>query len=151
MNRSRRIMVPLAILGFAASAQAQVSIGPHGVRSGNTVVDGRGVHTGEVDVSGAGVRTHGEGGVAISTNNGRRSVDCHGGALAVDGNGNRLEVARCRSVAVNGNGNALAIRFDGPGRIAVAGNRNQVTWRAAPTVHVAVSNLGTRSTVTRAR
>ena len=145
------LVAPLMLAGLAVPAAAQVSIGPNGVRSGGTVIDARGVHTAGADVTGSGVRTGHGATTTISSNNGDRSVDCRGGVLSVEGNGNRLEVTHCRSVGVNGNGNTLAVRFDAPGRIAVMGNRNRVTWRAAPAVRVSVTNLGTHSEVTRAR
>jgi hypothetical protein len=140
-----------------APAGAQVSVGPGGVRSGNTVIDARGVHTRGADVTAAGVRTRAPGGrrgresVNIVTNGGRSSVDCRGGTLAVDGNRNRVQAANCRAVTVSGNDNVVVAAFSQRGSLSVPGNRNQVSWRAAPGVLVAVSNLGNRNAVSRQR
>ena len=141
------------IAAAAVPVAAQVSVGPHGVRSGNTVVDGTGVHTGTTSVTSGGVSVRGAprrgSGTTIRTNGNRRSVDCAGGALEVDGNANHLTVTGCTAVTVNGNVNELRIDYPASGRLDVMGNRNRVTWRAAPGVRVAVSAPGTRNVVTR--
>ena len=62
----------LAFLG--AAAPAQVSVGPDGIRSGDTVIDSTGVHSGATHVTAAGVRTGAGGGATIRTNGNRRST-----------------------------------------------------------------------------
>ena len=138
---------------WASAASAQVSIGPNGIRSGDTVIDNRGVHTRNAEVTASGVRTRrlggAQGGIGIVTNGNRRSVDCRGGALSIDGNRNRVQAANCRAVTVAGNDNVVTVSFAGRGALSVPGNRNQVRYRAAPRGAVAVSNLGNRNAVSR--
>ncbi|WP_425228212.1 DUF3060 domain-containing protein [Sphingomonas sp.] len=123
------------------------------MRSGGTVIDATGVHTGRTSVTGHGVSTHGRArggaGIVIDTNHGDRAADCGGGALTVNGNHNRLRVANCRLVSVPGNWNELTIAFASPGRLDVEGNNDTIRWRAPRGVSVAVSNVGTRTSVTR--
>ena len=138
-------------LVIASSAAAQTSIGPNGIRSGNTVIDSSGVHTATADVGSNGVRTHGStlGGQTILTNGRTRSIDCGGKALTVEGNGNHLTLTHCSAIQIDGNSNVATARFDEPGRIAVNGNRNAVSWAAPPQVRVSASNVGTRNSVVR--
>jgi hypothetical protein len=139
----------LVLLALATPAAAQVSIGPGGIRSGDTVIDERGVHTNGVDVGGGGVRTGGGRGTIVSTNGGRRSLSCGGGALTVNGNANRLNVRDCARVTVNGNRNIVDVSFGRTGRLGVFGNRNQVRWSAPPRAQVSISSPGTGNTVRR--
>ncbi len=86
----------LAGMTVAASALGQVSIGPNGIRSGNTVIDAGGVHANGTEVTGRGVHVGGGHGTVIRGNGGHRRVDCGGGELAVEGNANHLSVNDCR-------------------------------------------------------
>ena len=136
----------------AVPAAAQVSIDSHGVHSGGTVIDGTGVHTpgGSVDARGVHTgRAAGGRGTVVNGNGATRQVDCGGGALTINGNNNDLRIANCRAVTVAGNRNHIAIRFAGAGRISVMGNGDAVTYTAPPRTAVGISNVGTRSSVTR--
>lgn len=150
MARRWRMIRPLAGI-VAVPALAQVSIGPHGIRSGDTVIDAGGIHTATADVGPHGIQGHrgSSGGTTISANGQTRSVDCGGGTLTVDGNGNHLTVSNCATVAVNGNGNEVAAAFAQSGRLSTMGNRNTVRWHAAPSIHVAIANPGTKNVVYR--
>ena len=139
-------------LMIAVPAAAQMSIDSHGVRSGGTVIDATGVHTPGTSVDARGVHTGrvaGGRGTIVNGNGATRQVDCRGGALTVNGNNNDLRIANCRAISVAGNRNQLTIRFAGPGRISVAGNGDTVTYTAPPRTTVGISNVGTRSSVTR--
>lgn len=50
---------------------------------------------------------------------------------------------------VAGNGNTITVRFSLPGRLAVAGNRNDVSWRASKGTRVSAAVTGTRNSVRR--
>ena len=135
------------ILLFAAPAAAQVTIDSHGVRSGGTVIDATGVHSAGGSVTRTGIHAAGGRGVTLDTNGATRRINCGGGALTVNGNRNDLTVTNCHAVTIAGNGNTVAIRFAGAGRLSVVGNDDQVTWSAPPRTAVAVTNVGTRSSV----
>lgn len=144
----RFIMICLAGVAFGGAAVAQVSIGNGVVRSGGAVIDADGIHTGTADVGRGGIRSRG-GATTIRTNGNRRRVACGGGALAVEGNGNILDVEDCRRLTLDGNGNIVSAHFAGNGRAAVMGNRNRLTWSAAPGAKVAVSNPGSGNVVSQ--
>ena len=150
MSRGR-LMISAVVAACAMPAGAQVSIGPNGVRSGNTVIDASGVHTATADVGARGAQTRRSslGGTTIRTNGQTRSIDCRGKALTLDGNNNRLTLSRCATILVNGNSNDVTASFAAPGRLSVMGNSNTVRWQAAQHVHVAVSNLGNQNVITR--
>lgn len=139
-----------AVLLFAAPlpATAQVTIDSHGLRAGGTVIDATGVHTRGATVDAAGVHTRAAA-RTITANHLVRQIDCGGGTLTVNGNSNQLTVTGCRTVTIAGNENVIQARFDAPSTLTVAGNRDSVTYAAAPHIAVSVSNVGTRSSVTR--
>lgn len=145
--------LPVLTLLIAAPATAQVTIDSHGVRSGGTVIDASGVHTPRTSVTATGIHggaaRAGGGGTVVNGNGATRRIDCGGGGLTINGNRNNLTVANCRSVTVAGNRNTVAVGFAGPGRLSVVGNGDQVTYTAPPRTAVAVSNVGTRSSVAR--
>lgn len=144
---SLRLLAPALFL--AAPAGAQVAIDSHGIRTPGATVDASGIRTNGTRVDADGIHPGDRGGRVINTNNGVARIDCAGGALTVNGNGNRLTVANCRAVTVAGNHNTLTARFPASGRLTVLGNWDQVSYTAGPRVTVAVSNIGTRSSVTR--
>ena len=150
-TRDRLILGATVVIAAASPAPAQLSIGPGGVRSGNTVIDSTGVHTAGADVTSGGVRARraGPGATIIRTNGGTRAIDCGGRSLTVDGNSNHLRVTNCASVTIDGNANDLSAGYAAAGRLSVLGNHNRVSWHAAPGVRVAVTNLGTANTVGR--
>ena len=133
----------------ATAVSAQLSVGPQGIRSGNTLIDASGIHTNGTDVTSSGVRSGRGSGTIIRTNGGHRSINCGGGMLTVDGNSNHLAIRDCRSVTLNGNVNELDASFTRDGRLAIMGNRNIVRWSAGPKIRVAISNPGTRNVVMR--
>lgn len=141
----------IALITASLSAEAQVSVGPDGVRSGETRIDSTGVQTKGADVTSAGVTTHrgAAGATIIKTNGGRRAIDCGGRSVQIDGNANHFTVANCSAVTLNGNVNVLSIRFNRPGHVAVMGNRNEVTYSAAPHIRASASNMGSKNVVVR--
>lgn len=145
-----RLMLATALVS-ALPVAAQTSIGPNGIRSGSTVIDSSGVHTATSDVGPQGVRAHDgtPGGQTVLTNGGTRSINCGGKALTLEGNSNHLTLTRCSPIQIDGNLNVVRARFDEPGRIAVSGNRNVVSWSAPPQGRVSTSNLGAHNSIVR--
>ena len=142
----RKRMAILAAAWLASVAAAQVSVTPGVIRSGDTVIDANGIHTPTATIGGGAIRKRG-GDMVIRTNGNRRRIACGGGALSVAGNGNLLDVEGCRRLTLEGNGNIVNAHFPMPGRVAVLGNHNRLSWSAAPGARVGVSNLGTGNTV----
>lgn len=138
-----RFVLPLVAVLLPGTAQAQVSIGPDGIRAGSTRIDRSGVHSGAASVTGSGVHARQDRGDAtILTNGATRTVNCRGGMLTIDGNRNRLSLIDCAQLTVAGNRNDITARFTAPGRITVAGNRNTVAWQSSPRIRVGIDNVG---------
>lgn len=147
MTRLALLALPM-LLG--APAVAQVTIDSRGVRAGGTTIDATGVHQRGARVAAADVHARGGArGRVVDGNRLTQRIDCAGGTVTINGNANDLAIANCRSVTVAGNRNQVAVRFGVPGRLTVLGNGDRVTYSAPPRVPVTVSNVGTRSTVTR--
>lgn len=151
MQNVGRGITAIALITASLSAEAQVSVGPDGVRSGGTRIDSTGVHTPSADVTSATVRGRrdGVGATIVRTNGGHRAIDCSGRSVQIDGNSNHFTIANCSAVTLNGNANVLSIRFNRPGHVAVMGNRNQVTYSAAPRTRASASNMGSKNVVVR--
>ena len=121
--------MPIASLAFILIAATGQTIDAQGIRAGGVRIDASGVHTPGASVDASGVHAASAGrGTTILSNGGHRSVDCRGGGLTVNGNGNTLDVVNCS-------------------RVVVAGNRNDVSWRASKGTRVGATNVGTGNTV----
>lgn len=123
----------LALLPMLVS---QVIVGPHGVRSGNTIIDHSGIHTASA-----------RGQVSIVRNLTVRFYRGDGRTFNVSGNNNRITIrGNAARIVVNGNGNT--VRVDGVGVVEVPGNRNHVVYaRGLAGRPARVVVLGSRNTV----
>jgi Protein of unknown function (DUF3060) len=84
--------------------------------------------------------------ILVRKNDQHLTLDCKGGAAAVDGNENVLVFQNCAKISINGNGNQVDAGV--VGALSLLGNDNKVTWTPdADGRKPPVANLGSRNVV----